>query len=303
MARDITGVTKTRKINLREHEALSRQNRRSPAFQILRGWNVGLIQALDPAKPSLSIGRDRKASFRINHDSVSRLHAEVTFCEGRVQLRDNGSTNGTRVNGQRIDEATLRPGDKIYIGDILLRFDLMDEADIAFASDLRAKALSAQRDALTGLLSKSYFLEQLPSIIDYYRRRDRQLVMVVIDLDHFKKVNDTYGHQAGDLVLAETAGVILSGIREIDLAIRYGGEELLLLLADITKEVAVSVAERLRKEVSEHRFAHKDQVIPVTISLGMAVLHDTDTLETLFQRADQALYSSKRYGRNRLTVV
>ena len=185
-------------------------------------------------------------------------------------------------------------------GDFIFKPFRFEELDLRIKRVLREAELKKERtlllkeleklaitDALTGLYNSRHFFSQLKMEIKRYDRYSRALSLLILDIDYFKQFNDTYGHQAGDLVLAETAGVILSGIREIDLAIRDGGEELLLLLADITKEVAVSVAERLRKEVSEHRFAHKDQVIPVTISLGMAVLHDTDTLETLFQRADQ----------------
>lgn len=296
-----TGVTR---VSLHLGGPDANLKRRRPALHVLRGWNVGALYLIDELKLPLVMGRDKNAGLCIDHDSVSRQHAVLDRDPlGSVFVRDNGSTNGIFVNGKKVPSWTLQPGDKFYLGEIIIRYDLLDEDDIGFTRDVRDKINASKRDALTNLLSKGYFLEEVPKILQYSHKKKRDFFIVAIDIDHFKMVNDTYGHQAGDVVLQAVSAMLQKGIRENDLAIRYGGEELIAILFDLADNTALQVANRLREEVAKKPIVAGGKEIPVTISLGVSRLLEGDTLETLFQRADAALYHSKKAGRNRLTAA
>lgn len=274
-----------------------------PALQVIRRWKVGYVFIMKTLDQPMIIGRGSDASFCIPKDSVSRVHAKIFEKMGQIFIEDNNSTNGTIVNGEKVKQCALRPSDKIYIGEVLLRFDMMDKADITFSQELWDKIDSAQKDSLTGLLSKRYYAEELPGLIEFHHRKKMALAFLVCDIDHFKKINDTHGHQAGDYILSQVAKVILGSIRDFDLGLRYGGEEFVVVLTDIPHYLVNQIAERLRQSIEKQEFVYEGKKIPVTLSLGLTMMSHNDTLENLFQRADSALYRSKQEGRNRLSVA
>lgn len=158
----------------------------------------------------------------------------------------------------------------------------------------------ANRDGLTGLYNHRYFQEHLTK--DYARavRYGEPLSIVIFDIDHFKKLNDTYGHQAGDSVLKKLGSLVSSLTRESDLAARYGGEEFVLILNHTGPTQAIEAAERLRKTVAQHDFITNDHVLHITISAGVASLPyvETSSHNELLEAADKALYAAKQKGRN-----
>ena len=158
-------------------------------------------------------------------------------------------------------------------------------------------------DPLTGLYNRRYLDSQVEVMVDSAANRGKPLSILMLDVDYFKAVNDTYGHEAGDRVLRELANRIRRNIRNVDLGFRVGGEEFVIVLPDTEAEVAMKVAERLRKAVSSRAFPLNDGkgALPVTISAGIVSFSSPgDTLEALLKRADEALYKAKREGRNRV---
>lgn len=163
--------------------------------------------------------------------------------------------------------------------------------------------LLSSTDRLTGLYNRGHWEENLKATYARYQRYGNTSSLVMFDIDHFKRINDTYGHQAGDKVLEQIAAMVREHVRESDVAGRYGGEEFGVVLSDTDKVGAGMFAERLRKAVEEMDVPYGEQVIRFTISLGVAEMNQPlNSHADLISRADQALYTSKKTGRNRVTV-
>ena len=170
------------------------------------------------------------------------------------------------------------------------------------AANAKLQHLS-RTDRLTELFNRGWWEECLNSEFLRYRRNPGPVSLVMFDIDHFKKINDNYGHPAGDQVIRQTASIIKNSIREIDIAGRYGGEEFVIILVNADETGAAQFAERLRKRIEAKMVTHEQNTIPYTVSLGIAQL--TDNFETpgaWVEAADQALYQAKRSGRNRWHV-
>jgi diguanylate cyclase (GGDEF)-like protein len=248
------------------------------------------------------IGRGQGAQIRLLDDGISREHAQLVIQGDRVVLEDLGSTNGTYCNGLKVDRKELADGDKILVGSTtILKFTYHDNLDEIFQKQMYESAL---RDGLTKAFNKRYFTDRLESEFTFSMRHMTPLTLVLFDIDHFKSVNDTYGHQAGDSVLMELSNMMGAQLRAEDIFARYGGEEFAIVCRGSDAVQGQIVAERLRKVVEANQFAYEGKRIPVTISLGIATLPDpaiTDASE-LIRAADEALYASKKSGRNRVTL-
>jgi diguanylate cyclase (GGDEF)-like protein len=172
-------------------------------------------------------------------------------------------------------------------------------SNIALRDSLREQSI---RDALTGLFNRRFFEEFLMRELARAGRKTRQVSMVLLDIDHFKKINDTFGHGAGDMVLRRMGPVLQSHVRESDIACRIGGEEFLLLLAELSLPTAVQRAERIRKAIRELALSYEDKPLgPITASFGAAAYPDHGSnVEALFRAADEALYQAKRTGRDKV---
>ncbi len=267
---------------------------------VLAGANVGEMYEL---KTSLIIGRGREADIRIQGDGISRKHVRLLLTADKAVLEDLGSTNGSFVNGERVTTCELEDGDKIQVGTAtILKFTRQDELDEGFQ---RQMFESASRDALTQIYNKRFFLEQLHSEYAYAARHSTDLSLIMFDIDHFKLINDTYGHPAGDAVLAELARAVIPAIRTEDVFARYGGEEFAILSRTTTRAAALVVAERLRKTIEEQAFAHEGTRLSVTVSIGVGYMPNAviTSPEQLVNVADKALYQAKRAGRNRVVCA
>jgi diguanylate cyclase (GGDEF)-like protein len=260
---------------------------------------IGRMHKLDKAE--IVLGRSLEAEFQIEDDGISRKHAKLlSDADGRFTLMDLGSTNGTYLNGNRIDVSPLRDGDKIQIGsNTVLKFSLQDQLDEQYQRSIYE---SATRDGLTRIFNKKYLLDSLKKEFAYCLRHRIPLSLAMFDVDHFKRINDTYGHQAGDYVLARIASRISEIVRAEDLFARYGGEEFALMLRETVEEQAYVAAERCRRIVDITDFNFGGTPIKVTISVGIATLLDSDFSqpEDLIAAADRFLYRAKKLGRNRV---
>ncbi len=245
------------------------------------------------------LGRSAEADVQIDEDGVSRRHAMLKRADdGKVEIVDLKSRNGTFVNGERVSRSALSDGDKIQIGDTtILKLSYQDELDEALSRNLYE---SATRDPLTHAVNKRGFTEALAKEYAFAVRHGQALSLLVLDVDHFKRVNDTYGHAAGDYVLKHLVEIIGTAIRREDLLARIGGEEFALLLRDIAEQGAHDCGERVRASIERAVFETGGKRIPITISVGCATLHREvhATPEALLEAADRALYQAKHTGRN-----
>ncbi len=246
------------------------------------------------------IGRADEVDISIGDPRISRRHLRIRLQEGEALIEDLGSTNGTFVNGERVRRTVLNNGDKIHISsETFFKFAVGDEAERMFQEEMHQMA---NYDAVTGVMNKHVFLRRLTEECSYAKRRKWNISLLMIDIDFFKKVNDTYGHMAGDYVLGGVAKRIQEAIRNEDLLARYGGEEFAVILRGTDAEGAMILAERIRQTVEQAPFRFEQQSIPVTISIGIANLSEAiDSPKALVARADKCLYASKKKGRNRVT--
>lgn len=250
-------------------------------------------------KNKIGIGRGADNVIVLEGDSVSRRHAQIERRNNRWYIVDNGSTNGTYLNEEQIvREAPLNNSDRLKVGPTILKFLSGADAEAKYHEEIYRMTIV---DGLTQIHNKRYLYEALEREVLRARRHDRPLSILMFDIDFFKRVNDQYGHLAGDYVLRELARVVQGRIRRDEVFARYGGEEFVIALPETPLEGAVSLAQNLRARVAEHTFVFQGERIPVTVSIGAAVLNPNDKTATdLVQRADEKLYEAKRGGRNRV---
>lgn len=243
----------------------------------------------------VSIGRGVDNTVILNSDSISRRHAGIEIRSGCYYLIDRHSTNGTYVNDELVQDCQLRRGDQIKIGDTILKF--LSGADLESQYHETIYRMTIM-DGLTGIHNKRYLVEQLDRELSRATRHGRPLSMVICDIDHFKLVNDEFGHLAGDYVLKEVAQLAKSRIRPDDVIARYGGEEIAVILPETDVAGGVRIADQLRAMIDDETFVFEDEYIDVTISCGVAQLQPGWRAYEFVRAADMQLYEAKRAGRN-----
>ena len=268
---------------------------------VMSGPHVGRMESVEEG--AVTLGRDRDCDLCIPDDKVSRNHARIFPSGEDYIIEDLDSSNGTLVENRRIEgEYVLKDGDKITVGDsVTLKFAFQDAIEQSFQQEMYEAAL---RDNLTGAYNKSFLHDHLESEISFARRHETDLSLILFDIDHFKEVNDTYGHVAGDAILRKLAKITRSSIRTEDIFARYGGEEFAIVLREIDQEGAEVLADRLRHMIEQQKFIFDGEPIPVTVSVGVAsLLASQPEMPTEFiAAADQALYRAKDNGRNQVCL-
>lgn len=275
-----------------------------PCLVQYNGTDIGKRHVIDRSK--VSLGRALTNDIAISEASVSRIHAQI-LGEGRhVYIEDLGSSNGTYINDKAIlEKSQLKDQDIVRLGTVLFKFFSADNVE-GFIQDKMYKL--ATIDAGTQTFNKQYLLDTLASEFKKSKSTGRPLAVIYLDLDHFKQVNDKYGHNAGDQVLRDTAKLVKNLIRKDDVFARFGGEEFVVVLPKTTALQAAKTAETMRERASQwphtllissgERIDHHQ-----TISIGVAELDDTmNSYKDLLELADRKLYRSKEGGRNRVTV-
>lgn len=267
---------------------------------VLAGKNVGETHRID--NTPMVLGRSSSAEVVLLDDGVSRKHARIVPTGSDIVLEDLKSSNGTRVNGEAISRQTLCDGDTIRLGSTtILKFSFRDDLDEHFQQQMYEAAL---RDPLTKAYNRTFFLDRLETEVTHAKRNGGSLSLLLFDIDHFKQVNDTLGHVAGDMVLAELARVAQATVRSEDVFARYGGEEFGVLCRGIPLPVAGALGERLRAAVEACPFVEDGRRVAVTISVGVAAFPEVqaDNGAALIGAADEALYQAKHSGRNRVVL-
>jgi diguanylate cyclase (GGDEF)-like protein len=261
---------------------------------VIYGMELGKKFNLESS--SIIIGRSSKCDVQIDQESVSRNHCKLINTGKSVIVRDLGSTNGTYVNDEPVDEHVLRDGDLIKIGRTIFKFLTGGNIENAYHEEIYRLTTV---DGLTQIYNKRYFMEVLEREISRSHRYGRELSLIMFDIDHFKNINDSFGHLAGDYVLKHLASVIKGRIRREDIMARYGGEEFTIILPEIDTYNARQFAEKVRRLVEKTVFKFEDTQIPVTISIGVATSNaDINAPEQLIKASDENMYEAKRRGRN-----
>jgi two-component system, cell cycle response regulator len=245
------------------------------------------------------VGRGADNHVVLDGDSVSRRHAQFRQQGTYWVVVDDGSTNGTYCNDEQISrEVVLKNGDRVKIGPTIFKFLSGTDVEAQYHEEIYRMTII---DGLTQIFNKRYLHEALEREIIRGRRHDRDLSILMFDIDHFKRINDVHGHLAGDYVLKEVARVVQSRIRRDEVFARYGGEEFAIILPETSLPGAVALGETLRQKVADNHFVFQADSIRVTISLGAALLQENDrNAQDIIKRADEKLYLAKRSGRNRL---
>ena len=247
----------------------------------------------------MRIGRGADNHIVLDSDSVSRSHAHFMKQEQKWLLTDDGSTNGTYCNDEQVvREVALLNGDRIKVGSTIFKFLSGADVEAQYHEEIYRLTIV---DGLTQVHNKRYLFEALERELIRARRHNRDLTVLMFDIDHFKRINDLHGHLAGDFVLKELARIVQSRIRRDEVFARYGGEEFCIILPETKIDGALELAERLRSEIEEHLFVFQQDEIRATISIGAAELAEDDrNAAELLKRSDECLYEAKNSGRNRV---
>jgi diguanylate cyclase (GGDEF)-like protein len=249
------------------------------------------------------LGRGADCDIQVDRDSVSRRHARVYRSGDQWLVEDLGSTNGSYVNDMPVQRSVLKDNDFLKIGAAIFKFLSGSGIEASYHEEIYRMTIV---DGLTGTHNKRAFLECLEKEVSRCARHRRPLSLLMFDIDHFKRINDTHGHLTGDFVLKEMSRRLLGQIRFEEMLARYGGEEFAVVLPETDHAGAMRFGERIRKLVADEPFEYEGDRFPVTISVGVAtyegVTPDGTDLDPLMfiKQADDNLYQAKRDGRNRV---
>jgi two-component system, cell cycle response regulator len=259
------------------------------------GPDLGRQYPLD--KPEITIGRGPDNEIVLDMDNVSRYHAQVLLLADGYYLEDLDSTNGSYVNDEEVTRRRLANGDLIKIGGAILKFLQGGNIESLFHEEIYRMTIV---DGLTQIHNKRYFLEFLDREMARCARYNRPLSLLIFDVDHFKQVNDKYGHLAGDAILKRLAEMISKLIRKEEAFARYGGEEFVVLMPETPSDRARIFAEKIRRMVETTVFEYEDRRIPISVSIGFAEMDDHRDPSAFIRSADELLYKAKGAGRNRV---
>jgi two-component system cell cycle response regulator len=280
------------------------KNKKKAHLVILSGQDVGRSIVLEDQ--TVVIGRDPKCDEVLPDEGISRRHVKIERNEKSAYfLEDLKSTNGTFIQGERIKRCRLSDGDKVLLGRrTMLKFMYQDDIEETYFKEMYD---SSTRDGLTGIFNRKYLIEKIAADLSFAKRHRIPISLLMFDIDQFKKVNDTHGHQTGDLALVVMVKTITNIIRAEDTFARYGGEEFTIIAQGTDLDGAKVLAERIRKHVAEKTMSpERDQGVSfrITVSIGVAALRpsaETDP-DGFVAAADENLYRAKKNGRNQVVA-
>ncbi len=245
----------------------------------------------------ITIGRGADCDIQVDRDSVSRKHAKITRARDMWQVVDLGSTNGSYVNDAQITQCSLRDGDLLKIGNAIFKFLVGGNIENSYHEEIYRMTII---DGLTQAFNKRYFIENLEKEIPRCTRHQRPLSLLMLDIDHFKKINDEHGHLTGDYVLREMARRVRTRVRKEEVFARYGGEEFAVTLPETSREQAMKVGEDIRRLVCAEPFDFEGDHISVSVSVGVGTTVNEIAAEPFIKIADDNLYKAKKSGRNKV---
>jgi two-component system cell cycle response regulator len=275
------------------------RTRRRATLMVISGSLAGNVIRL--VQERTTIGRSKSADIVLTDEGVSRIHCIIYGHGDTFSFEDQRSTNGTIVNGRQVAAGELAAGDRIQLGsEAVLQFGYFDDHEEELAKKMYE---GATRDPLTHALNRRHFLERFNAEISYATRHEDKLAAIIFDVDHFKSINDSFGHLGGDSVLKAIGATVGALLRTEDIFARYGGEEFVVIARGLSLQQATKLAERIRKTVEDHDFSFERKRINVSVSAGVAELAEVKTADRageLLRLADVRLYAAKQAGRNRV---
>ncbi|MBM4242822.1 MAG: GGDEF domain-containing protein [Deltaproteobacteria bacterium] len=275
---------------------------RLPVLIVLRGAQLGRRYLMNEKRFALG-RRENVATLVIPGDpKISSKHCEIEHDAARDcwVVRDAGSTNGTRLNGRMVDLADLAEGDKLLLGDTVLKFSFHDEVESEFHHEVDRLM---NIDELTGLVVLRVFRERFHEGFASCSRTRRPLALLMMDLDGLKKINDTHGHQAGALTISGVGYMLGELVGTRGMIARFGGDEFMAAFPGLDSQAAVAAGEQIRAALAAQKFAFGEVLLRPTISIGVAAMpEDATTPERLIRVADEALYRAKAAGRDRVST-
>ena len=280
----------------------------SKAYLVIIGGMDGDRGSVFPVdQPKVTLGRASECTIVLQDQSISRVHAEIVQRKNEGTLiRDLDSTNGTYLAGQRIKEAVLNHGDKVLLGRrTILKYESYDQLDAAYQTQLYE---SSTRDGLTGIYNRRCFNQMIVSELSFTKRHHMWLSLLIFDLDHFKKINDVYGHRNGDRLLTRVANAVYTILKTEDFFARYGGEEFAIIASGTNYERGMDLGQRVRQRVENEAIIaddYHDKTIKTTASIGVVtVAHDAAAeAAALISAAEKNLSEAKSSGRNKVVCT
>ncbi len=294
--KDITALDQTVIV---DSESLVQHQGRRPYLVIYVGTENGRRHLLK--RGSMTIGRSSQADIQIKDERISRVHCVIEWLGDTIMIEDKESTNGTYVDSQEINRKVLQPGIPIQLGHSLMKIEYKSKEEIQSEEDLLHRAAF---DELTGIFNRQHIIKLATMELANAARYQLTAGVIMMDIDNFKQVNDTHGHQFGDFVLSQLANIVVENKRIEDLFGRYGGEEFIILpRCKITQEDLRIQCNRIRDAIQEFEFCYNGASTRITVSMGFSMAKiksgDIETaLHDLIGKADQALYLAKGSGRN-----
>lgn len=278
----------------------------SPMYLIMvHGGTTGAMLRIEG--PETTLGRSAENTHQFHDPTVSRRHACLSYDEdGGAWLVDQGSSNGTYLDNKRLvpgSPVRIEDGARIQLGvSVVLKYVSLDPCDERFQREMFERTV---RDNLTGLYNRGYFMEQVGPLCERNRMRNLGTALLMVDVDHFKRVNDVHGHDVGDAALREVAKALRESTRAEDLVARYGGEEFILALPVVGCEQGVERAERIREQLAVRpvRAGRKDLRITASVGVSCTTMARPRAVKALIATADIALYEAKRAGRDRVVAA
>lgn len=291
--------------SLAEEVLKSDKNRTKARLVILSGQDAGRTIALGDG--AIVLGRDPKCDEVLHDEGVSRRHIKIERADGDAYfVEDLRSTNGTYLSGERVSRHRLSDGDKLVLGRrTMLKFMYQSDIEENYFKEMYE---SSTKDGLTGIYNRKFLMEKIAADLSFAKRHRIPIALLMFDLDRFKSINDTYGHQTGDLVIIAMVKAISNIIRAEDTFARYGGEEFSIVAQGTDLDGAGILAERIRNHVAEKTISpEQGQGDPfrITVSIGIAVLRPGAGIapEELIAVADENLYEAKKKGRNQVVAT
>ena len=270
---------------------------------VISGPRTGLTFVIKP-NTGLTLGRSPDADIQIIDTGISRKHIHMHFVDETVFVEDLDSANGTYVNGEQLRrEMEIRNGDQISIGvSTVLKFSLSNQLDAEYQDHIQEQL---SRDTLTNAYNRKAFTQCLNSLYITAKQDFAPICLLMVDVDHFKTANDSYGHQVGDNILKHVAQSLFKSVRSADYVCRYGGDEFAIVCPNIDSLRGLQLAEKIRTNVESLRFRVNGEKINVTISIGISNYPENQIqcVSQFIAYADKAMYKAKRNGRNQIGVI
>ncbi|NNF16465.1 MAG: GGDEF domain-containing protein [Gammaproteobacteria bacterium] len=282
---------------------------RAPDVTMLMGDNQPYLHIIHPREnkdryaitaDGLVIGRGSDADVTLPDAQISRRHCRVRRSKDGIYVEDLGSTNGTQVDGESIDHCVLPPSGRLRVGSFVMRVEYRAPVEI---KEERQLIEAAHTDELTGIPNRRQFYRAASTLLAESLTANRPLSFVMIDIDHFKSVNDRFGHAAGDYVIQQVANALRAQIRTSDQLARFGGEEFIMLLPDTSRDDAFIFCDRLCEQISSLGLRYEQRRIPSQVSIGIVTRNaaEFNSIDEAISAADEAMYRAKRQGRNRVS--